>query len=73
MLQSLTSWKRPFTSPERVTSGNPAKAFANAHRDFGVRYFELYSADVRSPELKPIFEEWAAKLAAEPASAKKRR
>ena len=62
MLQSLTSWKRPFTSPERVASGNPDKAFAAAYKEFGARYFELYSADVRSSDLKPVFEAWAARL-----------
>jgi len=62
MLQSLTSWKRPFTSAERVASGNPDKAFATAYKEFGARYFELYSADVRSSDLKPVFEAWAARL-----------
>jgi len=62
LLQSLTSWKRPFTDARKVASGNPAEALARANREFGCRYFELYSADVRAPDLKPVFDEWAHKL-----------
>lgn len=62
MLQSLTSWKRPFTGAEKVASGNPAAAFETAYREYGCRYFEVYSADVRSEDLTPVFTEWAARL-----------
>lgn len=62
LLQSLTSWKRPFTGAEKVSSGNPAAAFEKAYREYGCRYFELYSADVRSADLTPVFTEWAARL-----------
>jgi hypothetical protein len=62
MLQALTSWKRPFTDERKVSSGDPAQALARAHQEYGCRYFELYSADVRSPDLKAVFDEWAYRL-----------
>lgn len=62
MLQSLTSWKRPFTDAGKVASGNPEAALARANQQYGCRYFELYSADVRDPGLRSVFEAWAVKL-----------
>jgi len=62
LLQALTSWKRPFIGADKVSSANPDHAFQQAITQFNCRYFEVYSADVRSKDLEPVFNKWALKL-----------
>ncbi len=62
MFQALTSWTRPFTGHDKVTSGHPAVGIAFAHETYGATYFELYVTDIDNPELTPELEAWAARL-----------
>jgi len=62
MLQALTSWKKPFTDPQKVASGNPDGALNNAYVNFGCRYFEVYYPDAVATDLQPVFTQWAAFL-----------
>lgn len=61
--QALTSWKAPFTGPDKVANASPADGIRYAFETYGARYFELYVSDVDHAAWQPDLEEWADTLA----------
>ena len=60
--QALTSWKRPFTGPDKVTNAEPADGIAYAVNTYSALYFEVYQPDIDATNYWPGLQAWHAIL-----------
>ncbi|MBX7246250.1 MAG: prolyl oligopeptidase family serine peptidase [Candidatus Sumerlaeaceae bacterium] len=60
--QALTSWKAPFTGPDKVANATPADGIHYGLGTFGARYYELYVSDVDHAPYQPALQAAADSL-----------
>ena len=60
--QALTSWKQPFTGPDKVANASPGDGIRYGYETYGCRYFELYVSDVDDVSWQPELREWQRRI-----------